>query len=153
MASSEQEDSFVNRDTPIPVVQLHPADGSTPATLTPSTEHGSSHRLSASKLKDKLESLGDKSGRDSSNKMGDKMFNLYEQTDTMVFIFRGHHTNTSSDCSPKSCPQRISPTLLHQTAMMHQIHVSRTAALVPMSLVLTSPFLLCPPIFGASTPA
>jgi hypothetical protein len=73
----EQEDSFANRDTPIPVVQLHPADGSTPATLTPSTEHGGSHRLSASKLKDKLESLGDKSGRDSSSRMGDKMFNLY----------------------------------------------------------------------------
>jgi hypothetical protein len=75
--SSTEPDSLVNRDTPIPVVQLHPADGSTPATLTPSTEHGSGHRLSASKLKDKLESLGDKSGRESSSKMGDKMLNLY----------------------------------------------------------------------------
>jgi hypothetical protein len=77
MGSDEQE-SIVNRETPLPVVQInHPADGSTPSTLTPSTEHGASHRLSASKLKDKLESLGDKSGRDSASKMGDKMFNLY----------------------------------------------------------------------------
>jgi hypothetical protein len=76
MGSTEQ-DSFVNRDTPIPVLQIHPADGSTPATLTPTAEHGVSHKLSASKLKDKLESLGDKSGRDSSARMGDKMFNLY----------------------------------------------------------------------------
>jgi hypothetical protein len=74
---SDNQDSLVNRDTPIPVVQIHPADGSTPSTLTPGTEHSGSHRLSASKLKDKLESLGDKSGRDSSSKMGDKMFNLY----------------------------------------------------------------------------
>jgi hypothetical protein len=74
---STQEDSLANRDTPIPVLQIHPADGSTPSTLTPTTEPGSSHRLSASKLKDKLENLGDKSGRDSSSRMGDKMFNLY----------------------------------------------------------------------------
>jgi hypothetical protein len=77
MGSTEQ-DSLANRDTPIPVLQVHPADDSTPTILTPSTEHGSSHRLSASKLKDKLESLGDKGGRDSSgSRMGDKMFNLY----------------------------------------------------------------------------
>jgi hypothetical protein len=77
MGSTEQ-DSLANRDTPIPVLQVHPADDSTPKILTPSNEHGSSHRLSASKLKDKLESLGDKAGRDTSgSKMGDKMFNLY----------------------------------------------------------------------------
>jgi hypothetical protein len=76
---SDGQESLVNRDTPIPVLQVHPADGSTPSTLTPSTEHGSGHRLSASKLKDKLESLGDKSGRDSASKMGDKMLNLYVQ--------------------------------------------------------------------------
>lgn len=78
MGSTEQ-DSLANRDTPIPVLQIHPADDSTPTILTPSTENGSSHRLSASKLKDKLESLGDKSGRDSAGRMGDKMFNLYVQ--------------------------------------------------------------------------
>lgn len=76
MASDEQ-DTFANRETPIPVLQIHPADDSTPKILTPSTEHGHSRRLSASKLKDKLESLGDKSGRDSAGRMGDKMFNLY----------------------------------------------------------------------------
>ncbi|KAH3951661.1 hypothetical protein HBI56_082680 [Parastagonospora nodorum] len=75
MASDEQ-DTFANREAPIPVLQVHPADDSTPKILTPSTEHGHSRRLSASKLKDKLESLGDKSGRDSAGRMGDKMFNL-----------------------------------------------------------------------------
>jgi hypothetical protein len=74
---SSGADSLANRDTPIPVVQIHPADGGTPTAATPSTEHGASHRISASKLKDKLESLGDKSGRDSSHRMGDKMLNLY----------------------------------------------------------------------------
>ncbi|KAH7092111.1 integral peroxisomal membrane peroxin-domain-containing protein [Paraphoma chrysanthemicola] len=73
---SEGAESLVNRDTPIPVVQIHPADGGTPKAATPSTENGASHRISASKLKDKLESLSDKSGRDSSSRMGDKMFNL-----------------------------------------------------------------------------
>ncbi|KAF2822122.1 Pex24p-domain-containing protein [Ophiobolus disseminans] len=71
-------ESLVNRDTPIPVVQLHPADGSTPTAVTPSTDGGSSHRLSASKLKDKLESLGEKKHDHdtTSSRMGDKMFNL-----------------------------------------------------------------------------
>lgn len=76
---SDDADVFVNRDTPVPVVQIHPADGSTPSTInarTPNTDVGHGHHLSAAKLKDKLESLGDKSGRDSSSKMGDKMFNL-----------------------------------------------------------------------------
>ena len=71
-------DSLVNRDAPIPVVQLHPADGSTPKSITPTAESGRSRRLSASKLKDKLESLSDKHGHDTtSSRMGDKMFNLY----------------------------------------------------------------------------
>lgn len=76
MGSTEQ-DTLANRDTPIPVLQIHPADGSTPATLTPTTENGASHHLSASKLKHRLESIGDNGARDSSSRMGDKMFNLY----------------------------------------------------------------------------
>lgn len=79
--ASDEGDSLVNRDTPIPVVQLHPADGSTPKAITPSADTGASHRLSASKLKDKLESLGDKHGHDTTtSRMGDKMFNLYVVT-------------------------------------------------------------------------
>lgn len=76
---SDSPETLANRDTPIPVVQIHPADGGTPVTSnlrTPSAEHGTSHRFSASKLKDKLESLGEKAERESSNRMGDKMFNL-----------------------------------------------------------------------------
>ncbi|KAH8724048.1 integral peroxisomal membrane peroxin-domain-containing protein [Phaeosphaeriaceae sp. PMI808] len=72
MGSGVQE-SLANQGTPIPVVQIHPAD--TPSTSTPNTDNGS-RSFSASKLKHKLESLGDKGGRDSSSHMGDKMFNL-----------------------------------------------------------------------------
>jgi hypothetical protein len=73
---SDGQETLVNRDVPIPVLQIHPADNSTPRVVqTPDIEHGTSHRLSATKLKNKLESLGDKSGSESS-RMGDKMFNL-----------------------------------------------------------------------------
>lgn len=65
--------SLANSDTPIPVVQIHPADS--PGIRTPNPEHGL-HRLSASKLKDKLESLGDNMGRESTSRMGDRMINL-----------------------------------------------------------------------------
>jgi hypothetical protein len=65
-------DSLANRDIPIPVVKVQGAsnDG------TPTADTKTSHRLSASKLKDKLESLGDTMTRESGSKMGDKMFNL-----------------------------------------------------------------------------
>lgn len=72
--SNQNTSSFANSDTPIPVVQIHPADGSGPR--TPNPEHGSHHRLSASKLKDKLESLGDNMSRESTSRMGDRMINL-----------------------------------------------------------------------------
>lgn len=71
--ASDNSESMANRDMPIPVVQVQHAsnDG------TPTAEKGSSHRrLSASKLKHKLESLGDNITRDSSGRMGDKMMNL-----------------------------------------------------------------------------
>jgi hypothetical protein len=66
-------DSLANRDTPIPVVKVQGAsnDGTPTASDTKT-----SHRLSASKLKDKLESLGDTMTRESGSRMGDKMFNL-----------------------------------------------------------------------------
>lgn len=50
--SSRGADSFANRDTP-------------------------SHHFSATRLKDRLESLGDNMNRESGNRMGDNMFNLY----------------------------------------------------------------------------
>lgn len=71
--SNDNARSFANSDTPIPVVQIHPADS--PGPRTPNPEHGS-HRLSASKLKDKLESLGDNMSRESTSRMGDRMINL-----------------------------------------------------------------------------
>lgn len=76
---SDTAETLANRDTPIPVVQVHPADDGTPtgsAIRTPNIDSGSSHRLSASKLKDKLETLGDNMTREHSSRMGDKMFNL-----------------------------------------------------------------------------
>ncbi|CAN9204727.1 unnamed protein product [Alternaria sp. RS040] len=71
---SDNAESLANRDTPIPVVQVHHAsnDG-TPTTERP---HSHSRRLSASKLKDKLESLGDNISRESSSRVGDKMMNM-----------------------------------------------------------------------------
>jgi hypothetical protein len=71
---SDNAESWANRDTPIPVVQVHHAsnDG-TPTTEKP---HSHSRRLSASRLKDKLESLGDNISRESSSRVGDKMMNL-----------------------------------------------------------------------------
>lgn len=73
---SDGAETIANRDTPIPVLQVHPASGPASGVRTPSSEYGASHRLSASKLKHKLEHLGDNMGRESSSKMGDKMFNL-----------------------------------------------------------------------------
>ena len=77
---SENYESFANRDTPIPVVKVHGAsnDGTPTAadSRTPNADTKTSHRLSASKLKDKLESLGDNMTRESGSRMGDKMFNL-----------------------------------------------------------------------------
>lgn len=65
---------------PIPVVQIHPADdGASSAGHTHNTDDGKTHRLSASKLKEKLETLGDNLGRESPHKMGDRMVNLYVQ--------------------------------------------------------------------------
>ena len=71
--SKDNSGSIANSETPIPVVQIHPADGSGPR--TPDPEHGP-HRLSASKLKDKLQSLGDDMNRESRSRMGDRMINL-----------------------------------------------------------------------------
>lgn len=64
-------ESLANRDTPVPVVQIHHVDDN-----TPSASGSRTHHLSATKLKDKLESLGNSSNRDSGSRMGDKMFNL-----------------------------------------------------------------------------
>jgi hypothetical protein len=150
MASDEQ-DTFANREAPIPVLQVHPADDSTPKILTPSTEHGHSRRLSASKLKDKLESLGDKSGRDSAGRMGDKMFNLYVHRSLHVYP-TSLQILISQVSSHKSFPPRISQTI--QTAMMHlRQRVSRTGALALMLRAPTSPFPPCHPTSDASTPA
>lgn len=71
--SNDNSKSFANSITPIPVVHIHPAD--TPGSKTPNPESGS-HRLSATKLKNKLESLGDNMNRESTSRMGDRMINL-----------------------------------------------------------------------------
>ncbi|KAA8621767.1 Pex24p-domain-containing protein [Pyrenophora tritici-repentis] len=70
--AGDNSESFANRDAPIPVVQVQHAsnDG------TPTETKGKSRRLSASKLKHKLEHLGENIKGDSSNRMGDKMMNM-----------------------------------------------------------------------------
>ncbi|KAF3046907.1 hypothetical protein E8E12_006757 [Didymella heteroderae] len=97
--SKDNSGSIANSDTPIPVVQIHPADGSGPR--TPDPEHGS-HRLSASKLKDKLQSLGDDMSRESTSRMGDRMINLLL---AQVLPSEDHSSNSSSDGSYNASPQ------------------------------------------------
>lgn len=70
--TSDNSESFANRDAPIPVVQVHHASSGG----TPTEEKGKSRRLSASKLKHKLEHLGENIKGDSSSRMGDKMMNM-----------------------------------------------------------------------------
>lgn len=75
--SNEEADPFVNRDTPIPVVSItSPDDPSAPK--TPINQDASRHHLSASKLKDKLESIGDNFGRpESPSRVSDRLFTMY----------------------------------------------------------------------------
>ncbi|KAF2689147.1 Pex24p-domain-containing protein [Lentithecium fluviatile CBS 122367] len=73
--SNEQSEPFVNRDTPLPVVAVTGPDDSRPR--TPTNDNGLRHRLSPSKLKDKLESLGDNIGRpESPSRVSDRMFSM-----------------------------------------------------------------------------
>ncbi|CAI6332842.1 unnamed protein product [Periconia digitata] len=74
--SAEQADPFVNRDTPIPVVSVTGPDERSEAPSgvpTPNTNNPSHHRLSPSKLKDKLESLGN---TESPGRVSDRIFTM-----------------------------------------------------------------------------
>ena len=72
--ADEQAASVANRDAPIPVVSVTSPDDSGPRT----PGDGSRHRLSPSKLKDKLESLGDNVSRgESPSRVSDRMFSMY----------------------------------------------------------------------------
>ena len=76
--SDQAADSFVNRDTPIPVVSVTGPDDHSRPPLASTPAIDSHHRLSASKLKDKLQSLGDGFDRsESPNRFSDKMFTMY----------------------------------------------------------------------------
>jgi hypothetical protein len=74
--SSEQSEPIVNRDAPLPVVSVTgPEDA---RSRTPNSDNSSRHRLSPSKLKDKLESLGDTINRqESPSRVSDRMFSMY----------------------------------------------------------------------------
>ncbi|KAH7132660.1 integral peroxisomal membrane peroxin-domain-containing protein [Dendryphion nanum] len=68
-----------NRDAPIPVVSITSPDDNS-ADRTPSNQDGSKHRLSATKLKDKLESLGDNIGKsESPSRVSDRVFTMLLQ--------------------------------------------------------------------------
>ena len=143
--STDSSSSFANRDTPIPVVQVHPAD--TPGSRTPNPGY-SSHRLSASKLKDKLESLGDNMNRDSTSRMGDRMINLYVPVLDLLSDF----TLIITVSLHKSCLVRISPRIRLQMAVMTHQHLrSRIAAHALTSNGRTSVYQLCLRTFDAST--
>lgn len=76
--SNEAADPFVNRDTPIPVVSVTGPDDQSRPSSSRMPSGDSRHYLSASKLKDKLQSLGDSSDRpESPNRFSDKMFTMY----------------------------------------------------------------------------
>ncbi|KAF2251169.1 Pex24p-domain-containing protein [Trematosphaeria pertusa] len=74
--SNEQSEPIANRDTPIPVVSVTgPPDHSRPP--TPSNENGSQRHLSPSRLKEKLESLGDNFARpESPGRVSDRLFTM-----------------------------------------------------------------------------
>lgn len=82
--AKDNSESFVNRDTPIPVVSITgPDEQSRPRTeaasgvRTPNDDNGPRHHLSASKLKDKLESLGDNFGRpETPSRVSDRLFTM-----------------------------------------------------------------------------
>lgn len=79
--SNEDPDPFVNRDAAIPVVSItapdeHPASSAS-GVRTPSRDSNSRHHLSASKLKDRLESLGDNLTRpESPSRVSDRLFTM-----------------------------------------------------------------------------
>ena len=76
--SDQAADSFANSDTPIPVVSVTGPDDHSRPSLASTPGSDSRHRLSASKLKDKLQSLGDGLDRsESPNRFSDKMFTMY----------------------------------------------------------------------------
>lgn len=82
--ANEQADSIANRDTPLPVVSITGPDDSRPRT----PENGSRYRLSPSKLKDKLESLGDNTNRpESPSRVSDKMFSMYFIPDSYIVLY------------------------------------------------------------------
>lgn len=75
--SNDAADPFVNRDTPIPVVAITGPDDQSRASSSQTPSNDSRHHLSASKLKDKLQSLGDGSDRpESPNRFSDKMLTM-----------------------------------------------------------------------------
>ncbi|EMD58865.1 hypothetical protein COCSADRAFT_261039 [Bipolaris sorokiniana ND90Pr] len=93
-------ESLANRDAPIPVVQVQHASNSS----TPTTDKPPSHRLSASKLMNKLESLGDNTARDSAGRMGDKMMNLL-----LSQVLPSEDLSDSPPSDSHSAPNRNTP--------------------------------------------
>lgn len=77
--ATEEADSIANRDTPIPVVSVTGPDepqqsGAASGLRTPSnTDRETLHRLSPSRLKDKLESLG---SSESPSRVSDRIFTM-----------------------------------------------------------------------------
>jgi hypothetical protein len=144
--SDEAAEVFANRDTPIPVVSItSPGDAS--SSRAPTSD--SRHRLSASKLKDKLQSLGDNMDRsESPNRFSDKMF-------TMCVFLTCSHVYSNSSSAIRLIP-RIGFSLqsFHKTSTTMRLHLrSKTVVLENTSTVPTSPFRKCRPTSAASTPA
>jgi hypothetical protein len=73
--SKQEGRQLANRDEPIPVLSVTtPGEGSGPR--TPNQHEVSKSHLSASKLKHKLETIGENIGKESPSRVSDRLFTM-----------------------------------------------------------------------------
>ncbi|KAF2865532.1 integral peroxisomal membrane peroxin-domain-containing protein [Massariosphaeria phaeospora] len=103
--SGEQADAVVNRDAAIPIVSITGPDDHS-SVPTPSSQDSSGRRLSASKLKDKLESLGEKLDRqDTPNRVSDRLFTML-----LSNVLPAQDSDSDTTTTPHSSKDRRSRT-------------------------------------------
>jgi hypothetical protein len=88
--SAQEARPLVNRDEPIPVVSISsPGDNSRPR--TPNQHHASKPHLSASKLKNKLESLGENFVKESPSRVSDRLITMFVHPPSLCLTSRGFY--------------------------------------------------------------
>lgn len=148
---------IANRDTPIPVVSITGPDEHS-ADRTPSNHDGPRHHLSASKLKDKLESLGDSIGKtDSPSRVSDRMLTMYDFLPFLISLFN-HIKNTIVQFRYQTFTLTYAITgfsnrfFRHKNIPTTQHRSLRTVALANMSIGPPSASQPCLLTSAASTP-